>query len=103
METRFAARLTISERRRLSLVTVAFREATSKMPHWVAGIIGVVSIEFTRQLDVSSMVNVVVPLRVVRSWMVVRVAPQVASGIVVVFQHQMDQPLAPNRIPGRFR
>src|SRR4029077_5888760 len=78
-------------RRWLALIDETFLETTRQSRRRLLGVIGVITLALSGQQRVQDMMTVVVPLRV-------EIAGQMARGIVVVFQNQMNLSLRPDRV-----
>src|SRR4029077_17622258 len=79
-------------RRWLALIDETFLETTRQSHRRLLAVIGVIALALSGQQRVQDMMTVVVPLRV-------EIAGQMARGIVVVFQNQMNLPVRPDRVP----
>src|SRR5215469_10182786 len=77
---------------RLPLIVESIPQAALQVLHRAIGVVSVVAIVFTRDGNVQRMMDVVIPLRVIKAWSATGCPFEVARAIVIVFKHQVNLP-----------
>src|SRR5262252_2390158 len=62
------------------------------MTHRIASVVGIVAIRFARQQDMQGMVNIIIPLSVIKFDRTGFIASKIARGVVCILQYEVDKP-----------